>query len=241
MFILLDESFGSQFTVVGCLCIPLSLLPRQEENFVNNRIKNNCWGELGWGGVSEEYIGKYIDFLQGYLEPEEITFHSWAYKNPGKEFRGDPNKLLHTHEYTLLKNTLIKSVNSGYREFYILLDDGQSLSEYRLTREYLEKTITIRPCPKIMFYSQIDSKIVGAMQIASLCVSAVRYLYETKSSDKNVNSCNKIIATLTKLNSNTPLNFNPKAPKWNLSRKFSHGLFDPLLKRPEFKKDFGIS
>lgn len=235
MFILLDESFSSKYTVIGCLCVPLDLLPKQEEGFINRRIKNNCWGELDWDGLSDGYIRKYEDFLQGYLEPKEITFHSWAYKNPGKEFKGDPNKLLFKHEYILLKNTVRKCVNSGYREFYILLDDGQSLSEYQLTRGYLEKTITIKPYPKIKFYSQIDSKIVGAMQITSLCVSAVRYLYESESSDKNAELCNQIVSLLTKLNSDIPLNFNPKSPQWNLSRKLSHGLFDPILKNQSLK------
>jgi len=234
MFIFLDESFGQNHTVVGCLCVPKDDILELEQAFLTNRIKKNCWGELCWGGLSSSYIDKYKKFMSDYLSSKNVTFHSWAYANPDGSFKGDEKKLLHKHEYSLLKNTIRKCLNSGYKQFYILLDTGQSDAEYALTRDYLEKTISFKPNPEILFSSAVDSKIVGAMQVSSICVSAVRYLYGTISTDVNKSLCEEIISLLTKLNLETPLNFSPKHPRWDLSKKFTHCLFDPLLKKPEF-------
>lgn len=237
MFIFLDESFGQNHTVVGCLCVPKDNILALEKDFLTNRVKKNCWGELSWSGISSSYIEKYKKFLLGYLSNNNVTFHSWAYGNPDGNFRGNKNKLLHQHEYSLLKNTIRKCLNNGYKQFYILLDQGQSDSEYALTRDYLEKTLSFKPKPEILFSSAVDSKIIGAMQISSICVCAVRYLYGTISSDVNKKLCDEIVSLLTKLNLDTSLIFSPKYPRWDLSKKFSHCLFDPLLKKPEFKED----
>jgi len=234
MFIFLDESFGESHTVIGCLCVPKKIILDSEQNFLANRVRKNCWGELSWGGLSTGYIDKYKKFLQDYLSTEKVTFHSWAYEDPDIRYKGDRKKILHKHEYSLLKNTIRKCLNEGYGEFYILLDKGQAESEYALTRDYLEKTFSFNPKPKILFSSAVDSKIVGAMQISSICVSAVRYLYGTLSADANKKLCEEIITLLTQLNLDTPLNFSPRVPKWDLSKKFSHCLFNPQLIKPRF-------
>ncbi len=233
MFISLDESISNTYTVVGCLCVPLDLVSTQEENLVKTRIENKCWGEIDWDGISKGYIDKYKRILEKYLSHEKITFHSWAFKEPDAKFKENREKLLYQHEYLLLKHTLMKCLNAGYRKFYILLDDGRSRQEHELTRRFLDTT-NLRPKPEIVFFAHVDSKIIGAMQIASICVSAVRSLYEDEANDENKKYNNAIIELLTKLNSNTPLNFSPKKPAWDLSKKFTHCLFDSLLKKPEF-------
>lgn len=237
MFIGLDESFGKSHVLIGCICTPLDFLPTLEGEFIEKRIENNCWGELDWPSISEDYISKYKDLLKTYLSHKEVTFHSWGYEIPGPEFKEDRSKLIFKHEYILLKNTLIKCVNGGYKKFYILLDGGQSLKEYQLTKDYLEKQLVIKPKPEIIFYSSVDSKILATMQIVSICTSAVRYLYGNESSSKNKIVYDEIVSLLTELNGGVALNFNPKNPAWDLSRKFSHGLFDPLLKKPKFREE----
>ncbi len=235
MFIALDESIGNNYTVIGCLCFRLEDLPRYESEYISKRIHHKCWGELEWGKITSKYCPKYLDILKNYLEKPKITFHSWAYRQPSKKnlieyFDNDGGSVIYKHECNHLKITIWKCVNYGIRDFYILLDErSDALPQYRLTREILEQPGLITPKPNIAFFSQIDSKICGAMQICSICTSAIRSCYETFAEEKKP-YFNEVIKLLTSLNNNIDLKFSPKKRPSLFQYKFQHCLFDPLLK-----------
>lgn len=235
MFIALDESIGEKFVSIGCLCLPLNEVAELERKFITKRIEFKCWGELDWDSLSNQYLQKYIEFLKEYLTPKNVTFHSWVYPKPSSKeidlyYQGNTDKVLYMQEFILLKNVLRKCVNCNYKNVYILLDNRDNVNkEYALTKKYLNESTEIYPKPNINFFQAVDSKICGAMQIASICTSAVRQNYDDKSMDSR--NCDIIVDELIKLNNGIDIVFNPKHLSPMFRYKFHHGLFDPAFKK----------
>lgn len=231
----MDESVGSSYVVVGCICCPIDKIAELEKQFHLMRLNFKCWGELDWSGLEEEYLEKYKQFTNIYFKEKDITFHSWAYRKPTaqelkKFFNGDEDSVMHKYEFLLLKNTLRRCVNAGIKNFYVIVDKlSGGFKQYMKTKKLLEQTASIRPSPNIIYFNPVDSRISSIMQISSLCTSAVRHTYEFDANQVNARLLDDYVRYLEKLNDNISLKFSPRIFPKLTDYKFHHISWKPLL------------
>lgn len=232
MFIALDESYSSNFTVIGCLVLPKEKLPDLEKEYIQSRLDKKLWGEIKWSKATECYWDKYKEILGNYLSKPEVTFHSWCYKNPTREelnsyYDDEKNKPLYKHSYLLIRNVIRKCRNMGYKgDFYIVPDTTGRMGkfEYSETQKILKEDTLIYPRATVEFCAEGNSQVCGALQIADLCIGAVRYTYEREYKNDPI-IADEIVKYLTKINEELPINYShPTLPKIE-QFKMHHCLF----------------
>lgn len=213
MFLGVDESFNGDYTTLGCIAIPLNLLPDYEKDYISTRLKEKVWAEVKWSKLTESYLGKYKVILKNYLSQKDVTFHSWTYKKPTREelnrfYSGDKDKVIYRQAYLLLRNVIRKVSNSGNEEpFYIVADETGplGLEEYKITRDLLVGDKYINPHPKLEFCSQGNSQICGALQICDVLTGATQFLYDSKKVVDDY-TANELICFLKEINKGVPIN-----------------------------------
>jgi hypothetical protein len=233
MFLALDESIGSQYTTVGCLCLPDDQLSHLEFDFINLRLRHKVWAEVKWEKISKAYCQKYKDILSAYLSHGDVTFHSWTYRTPSSEERTrhyngiSAEKVIYRHAYMLIRSVIWKCRNAGYQgSYYILADETGSLGqeEYKTTQSLLKGDSNIKPSPNIDFCTTGNSMSCGAMQVSDICAGAVMSHYDEKYSGQA--ACKSIVDHLKSLNQGRELNFSPSKLPTLKSAKLHHYLCD---------------
>lgn len=221
MFLALDESLGTTYNTISCVCLHEETLVELEKNLVKFRLDNKLWGELKWQKISSRYTDKYIQFLEHYIGAAGVTFHTWTFKKPTRKelidhYDSDKSKIVYVQAFLLIRSVIWKHRNSGYKGSYYILADSteeRGIYEYKTTNRLLRNDRRIFPKAEIDFCSTGASHICSALQIADLLAGATNHKYELCSTGFEAGQ-NKIIDYLEEKNNNVPLNLSaPKLPK----------------------------
>ncbi len=165
MLITCDESMEYRIKVVGSISIPFDDFLKYE-SFVNEeRLKNRVFGELKWQKIQDE--GKYLDFYLALIKElfsyPLVIFHSNSYK--GNKYKAS---------YALIRSISWKLQNMrDLNEIGVLFDyEGRKgVEETELSREIFQTDIK----HKLIFCTQIDSKIFNILQITDILTGCVSY------------------------------------------------------------------
>jgi len=165
MLITCDESTEYKIKVVGSISIPFEDFLKFE-SFVNSeRLEQKVFGELKWQKIQQDgkYLNFYLKLITELFSYPQVIFHSNSYK--GNKYKAS---------YALVRSISWKMQNiSKLCEIGILFDyEGKKgVEETELSRDIFQKDIK----HKVIFCTQIDSKIFNIMQITDILTGCVSY------------------------------------------------------------------
>lgn len=165
MLITCDESIEYKIKIVGSVSIPFDDFLKYE-SFVNaKRLENRVFGELKWQKIQEE--GKYLDFyftlIKELFSYPQVVFHSNGYK--GNKYKAS---------YALVRSISWKLQNMDYLNAIGVLFDYEGkrgVEETELSRDIFQNDIK----HKLIFCTQIDSKIFNILQITDILTGCINY------------------------------------------------------------------
>ena len=180
MFLALDESIKDTTKIIGCVCFPMGEFGNIEKQVAEYRATQKMWSELKWNKINERHSQSYIDFLKIYMSRNDVTFHTWAYKElPLIErinvYRTNRRTdVFYKNTYTLIRSVIRKSLRENMNQFYILADETGSLGQENF-RNYIEMLAKDRMTSraKILHCSTAKSHITSPLQVADIITGAV--------------------------------------------------------------------
>ena len=185
MFLSIDECEGHGKCVLGLIAIPLNQVANLERDFCVIRLETKTMGEISWKKISKNYIKKYLQFLDLFLNNTDATFHSITYSRDKK----------YNAAYSLIRTVSWKLWNAGIKndsELFILFDQNTEafpkpetievggtkmieVQEFKSSYDAIKKISAgdFRFRHKITYCNQGASHQLGLLQLTDLLTGAM--------------------------------------------------------------------